>query len=73
MAVYDATMPILVTVFCDECGVEESHDYLVPAGVDSLFVARNHLKTNAGWFVSAFEDLCPDCKDGESEEVIPAG
>jgi len=68
MAVYDEDMPILVTVFCDECGVEETNDYLVPAGVDSLFVARTYLKENKGWFVSPFEDLCPECNDPEQEE-----
>jgi hypothetical protein len=68
MAIHEETMPILVTVYCDECGIEESHDYLVPAGIDSLFVARRHLRENAGWEINYFEDLCPDCK---SKEPVP--
>lgn len=68
MAVHDEDMPILVTVFCDECGVEESHDYWVKAGTDSLAVARQHLKTNKGWLVTLFEDLCPECKNLEPAE-----
>lgn len=61
MAIHDEAGPVLVTVFCDECGVEATHDYWVPAGVDSLAVARHHLKENAGWAISPFEDLCPEC------------
>ncbi|MCC3292974.1 hypothetical protein [Arthrobacter sp. zg-Y1110] len=61
MAVQEETGPVLVTVYCDECGIEETHDYLVPAGQDSLAVARRHLNMNLGWETGARADLCPAC------------
>lgn len=60
MAIRDQTGPVLVTVYCDRCGDEATHDYLVPAGSDSLDVARAHLAKN-GWAVSPASDLCPAC------------
>lgn len=62
MAVRDETMPVLVTVYCDECGVTVTNDYLVPKNQDSLAVARKYLESNEGWQVSAWDDLCPECK-----------
>lgn len=62
MAIQEQTSPVLVTVFCDECGVRETNDYLVPAGQDSLRVARIYLAEHKHWLVTPFEDLCPDCR-----------
>lgn len=61
MPIRDENMPVLVTVFCDECGDEESNDYLVPAGHDSLVVARQWLAENKGWTIKFPFDFCPEC------------
>lgn len=61
MAIQDATGPVLVTVFCDRCGNEESNDYLVPVGEDSLVIARRWLKENKGWDIRFPFDFCPSC------------
>ena len=60
MAIQEETGPVLVTVYCDSCGNEETHDYLVPAGMDSIAVARRVLAENHGW-VTGVRDYCPDC------------
>lgn len=62
MAIQDETGPVLVTVFCDKCGAEVTHDYLVPAGQDSLTVARQYLATHEGWEVTPRSDLCTECR-----------
>ncbi|MGK3708669.1 hypothetical protein [Arthrobacter sp. IK3] len=67
MAVQDETGPVLVTVYCDRCGTEETHDYLVPAGKDSIDVARRHLAEHRSWVTGAF-DLCPDCVTATTRE-----
>lgn len=61
MAIQDQTGPVLVTVYCDSCCFEVTHDYLVPAGEDSLAVARTHLAKN-GWTIAPGVDLCPECR-----------
>lgn len=61
MAIQDDTGPVLVTVFCDRCGGEITHDYLVPAGADSLDVARAYLAKH-GWAITPGSDLCPGCR-----------
>lgn len=68
MAIRDETMPAEVTVFCDECGETETHDYLVPAGVDSLAVARNWLSANKGWEITPHYDFCSMCAVEESAD-----
>lgn len=66
MAIQEETGPVLVTVFCDGCGVEETHDYLVPAGMDSIAVARRVLKEKHGWVTGAW-DYCPGCHTRPAE------
>ena len=61
MAIQDEKGPVLVTVYCDKCGEEETNDYLVPAGEDSLVVARQWLKENKGWTTRFPFDFCPSC------------
>ena len=62
MAIQDETGPVLVTVFCDDCEGTITQDYLVPAGQDSLIVARQYLATHEGWEITPRTDLCGDCK-----------
>lgn len=61
MAIQDETGPVLVTVYCDRCGGEITSDYLVPAGTDSLDVARTYLARH-GWAITPGRDLCPECR-----------
>lgn len=49
-----------MTVYCDSCFTEATHDYLVPAGADSLDVARTYMGNN-GWTITPGRDLCPQC------------
>ena len=54
--------PCEIVVFCDECGVEHSGDYLVSDDCDSptrLGYARAHLRTQ-GWCCDAGGDFCPE-------------
>jgi hypothetical protein len=66
---------VAVTVFCDECGGERSGDYIVPAGAESLQVARLHLAAFEGWLINDCGDFCPDCKPkpGDTLHVYPTG
>lgn len=75
MAIRDETMPILAVVYCDRCGIEVAEDYLVPAGMDSLAVARNHVRRNCGWSVDARGDFCPQCTPStpEVDPKAPSG
>jgi hypothetical protein len=73
MAIQEQTGPVAVTVFCDECGTERCADYLVPAGEDSLRVARDWMGKHAGWKITEAEDLCPKCSIGASEETYYCG
>jgi hypothetical protein len=57
----DYTTPILVMVFCDDCGVTHAGQFLVPAGQDSLEVARAHMARHLGWRIIPDGDFCPDC------------
>lgn len=61
MAVYDENTVVLVSVFCDECEITETADYMVPAGVDSLTTARYFMSTKGNWTITKFDDICPDC------------
>lgn len=62
MATRDYDDIVQVSVFCDECEGTISHDYKVPAGEDSLDVARRYLANNEGWLITPRLDLCADCK-----------
>lgn len=61
MAVYDEPNIVLVTVYCDQCGVEETNDYAVPAGIDSLDSARRYMAKHKSWLIATMDDLCPEC------------
>lgn len=87
MTVHDDTLPILVAVFCDDCGDEFTANYLVPAGQDSFTVARAHMRKHADWETDAGDgnDYCPKCVtwrrqgdadpegDSETMHVYPVG
>lgn len=54
--------PLQIAVFCDTCGIEVVHDYLVNDAMsrsDRLEVARTHLRTNEGWSCNSDGDFCP--------------
>jgi hypothetical protein len=56
--------PCRIAVFCDECRVTVSHDYLVHDAMTKaqrLQVARDHLTANEGWSCTDGEDLCGPC------------
>ncbi|MCU6480518.1 hypothetical protein [Arthrobacter sp. A2-55] len=61
MAIQEETGPVLVTVFCDDCETTVTRDYIVPAGTDSLTVARRVMATQDGWMISARDDICAEC------------
>lgn len=72
MAIQDETGPVLVTVYCDDCEVHITQDYLVPAGQDSLTVARQYLATHKGWEITPRTDLCGDCKPAAAAPSGPS-
>lgn len=71
----DPRHPSRITVFCDQCGTENSGEYMVSAEMTSterLAVARQHLVTNAGWEHTADgDDYCPE-HAGSPAEAPPA-
>jgi len=59
------TFPIRIVVFCDACGTETGHDYVVHdlmTREQRLSVAREYLTRNEGWSCTAEGDFCPGCK-----------
>lgn len=57
--------PCAIAVFCDDCGTEVRHDYVVSDHMDKLErhqVARNHLAKNEGWLCDKDDDLCRNCR-----------
>lgn len=59
-------MPVQITVFCDDCGIERTADYVVAADsmpAERFEAARNHLRANEGWQCDENGDLCPGCVD----------
>lgn len=64
------TYPSSIVVFCDGCGVEVEHDYVVHdlmTREERLGVARAHLVANEGWSCGPEGDFCPRCRRlGES-------
>jgi|ERR1035438_1085136 hypothetical protein len=60
--------PLSIVVFCDRCGVEVEHDYVVHdlmTREQRLAVAREHMARNEGWSCTASGDYCPDCGRGD--------
>lgn len=58
--------PCQITVFCDECGVEETGDYVVHTGMNEyerLNVARRFLADYRGWTCGNDGDFCFTCED----------
>lgn len=60
----DPRYPSKITVYCDDCGTENTGEYMVSTEMTSmqrLAVARNHLTANKGWRhdPSTGEDFCP--------------
>jgi len=67
-----APYPSQITVFCDNCGVENTGDYLVPADSTShgrFEIARGHLRST-GWHCSGAGDYCTDCAPTQTQRVI---
>jgi hypothetical protein len=59
------TFPTSIAVFCDRCGIEVEHDYVVHDQMTRdgrLGVARSHLARNEGWSCTAAGDFCPACQ-----------
>jgi hypothetical protein len=60
--------PSAITIFCDECGIENTGDYVVNdtmGAADRYQVARDHLNIECDWRCDDISDLCPRCKGGE--------
>jgi len=58
------TFPIQIAVFCDRCGIDVRHDYVVHdlmTREQRLGVARSHLSRNEGWSCGTDGDFCPRC------------
>lgn len=56
--------PTQITIFCDNCGVENTADYLVTAdstSAERLDIARDHMRTQLGWTCDENGDHCPAC------------
>jgi hypothetical protein len=56
--------PKQIAVFCDECGTDEVHDYMVSEDDDQetrLGYARKYLAEEKGWLIQDNLDLCPEC------------
>lgn len=56
--------PDQIVVFCDRCGTEAAHDYVVHdlmTREERLGVARAHLSADEGWSCTAYGDFCPAC------------
>jgi hypothetical protein len=62
-----AKYPSAITIFCDECGIQNTGDYVVNdtmAAADRYQVARDHLNAERDWICDDVADLCPRCKKG---------
>jgi hypothetical protein len=60
----DPRYPSKITVYCDDCGIERTGEYMVSAEMTSmqrLAVARKHLVDNEKWKhdPNTGEDFCP--------------
>ena len=56
------TFPLEIAVFCDCCGIEVRHDYVVHdlmTREQRLAVAREHMTRNEGWSCTTEGDFCP--------------
>lgn len=63
-AAADQRYPAQIVIFCDHCGREAVHDYLVSDSMsqaERFEVARAHLRCNEGWSCTADGDFCPTC------------
>lgn len=64
--------PSRITVFCDECGTEETGEFMVSedmTGEQRLAVARKHLADTKGWeHTEAGDDFCPEHAGSPTEE-----
>lgn len=59
------TFPLSIVVFCDRCGTQVGHDYVVHdlmAREERLGVARMWLSRNEGWSSTPAGDFCPACQ-----------
>ena len=56
------TVPVLVVVFCDDCGVEARGDVLEPSKVPSIAGTRAWLAANREWLIVPNLDLCRACR-----------
>lgn len=55
-------VPVLVVVFCDECGIEARGDYIGATKAARIAGARAWLAANRGWLTAPGLDLCPGCR-----------
>lgn len=63
----EETYPADLVVFCEGCGTEAAHDYIVSAVVtreERLEIARAHMRTN-GWSCTDGGDFCPTCRTAD--------
>lgn len=61
----DERYPCQIGVFCDECGVTVTHDYVVSDSMDQLArfnAARAWLTKHEGWLCTPEDDLCRNCR-----------
>jgi hypothetical protein len=68
--------PLSIVVFCDRCGVEVEHDYLVHdlmTREQRLAVAREHLSRNEGWSCTPAGDFCLKHNPAPPGEATGAG
>lgn len=60
----------LVTIFCDNCGFEDSVDCTGATREVRFEVARRHLAETKGWTIDEVEDLCPTCSTAEAHKAL---
>lgn len=59
------SFPLSIVVYCDWCGTEVAHDYVVHDLMtrdQRLGVARAYLARMEGWSCTAGGDYCPACQ-----------
>jgi hypothetical protein len=60
-----------VTIFCDNCGYEETADYTGETKEIRFEAAREYLAEHKGWTVTADADLCPGVCAEPAESSSP--
>lgn len=67
--------PSLLGIFCDECKIIFSGDFIVHSGMgrdERLGVIRKHMTEVFGWTCDEDGDVCKNCQPGANPKVVYA-